>query len=54
MAIIMRPTKADTDSFRQQYEAMYGNYVSFDDFLKTSCVYERVMSLIESNLKLKE
>lgn len=45
---------ATIDSFRQQYEAMYGNYVSFDDFLKTSCVYERVMSLIESNLKLKE
>ena len=46
--------EASIDNFRQQYETMYGNYISFDDFLKTSCVYEKVMSLIESSMKLKE
>ena len=45
---------ASIDTFREQYEAMYGNYISFDDFLKTSCVYEKVMSFIESSMKLKE
>lgn len=42
------------DDFKKQYETTYGTSVDFDSFLRTSCVYERVMSFLEGNLKIKE
>ena len=42
------------DSYKKQYEEYYGNAITFDTFLKTSCTYEKVMAFISGNVKIKE
>ncbi len=42
------------DDFKKQYETTYGKAVDFDSFLRTSCVYDKVMSFLEGSLKIKE
>lgn len=42
------------ENYKNQYEEVYGTAIEFDSFLKTSCIYDKVMSFISANMKIKE
>ena len=42
------------DEYRDQYYTVYGQAISFEDFSRTSYLYEKVMDVIEGSLVMKE
>lgn len=45
---------ASKETFEKQYLEMYGNAISFDDFLKTSCIYQKATEIIQNSMIIKE
>lgn len=41
------------DEYKTQYESYYGTSISFEDFLRTSYLYDKVMTLIQDTLVIK-
>ncbi len=42
------------DAYREQYETLYGKSVSFEDFSRTSYIYDKVMELVKSSAVIKK
>ncbi len=45
---------ATVDSYREQYESYYGKAISFEDFSRTSYLYDKVLEFINDTLVIKE
>jgi FKBP-type peptidyl-prolyl cis-trans isomerase (trigger factor) len=42
------------DDYRSQYESYYGDVFAFDEFIRQSVLYDKVVSLLEENAVIKE
>ena len=45
---------ASMDDYKKQFEQVYGSAIDFKSFLRTSCIYDKVVSFISGSMKIKE